>query len=117
MLPLSTLGVDSGRLPLAPCGPCGRETLAWLDVTDDGRELLRCTGCGEAVNELGLREAGERTVERLGYAFVDRKKKSKSASKLSGCGAKGVRSCGTGGCSSGGCSTGGGGGCGGGCGG
>ena len=120
-LQLASLGVDGGRLPLAHCGPCGRETLAWLDVDDAGLEHLRCTGCGTGVDERRLREAGERTVERLGYAFIDRKPRggasSRASSKLSGCGTRGVRSCGSGGCSSGSCGSGGSGGCGGGCGG
>lgn len=107
--PLTSLAVDHGALPVVDCAACGSRALVWLDVDDAGRDLERCLACNAPVDERRVRAAGERAIERMGYVFLDKKRKSKSAQKLSGCGAKGVKSCGTGGCSSGGCSTGGGG--------
>jgi uncharacterized membrane protein YgcG len=103
---LTALAFDKGELPVVRCGGCGRESLTWLDVGAEGHECLRCLSCDAAVDERRLRLVGERSVERLGYAFLDRLRRSPDAGKLSGCGANGVGSCG-GGCSGGGCSSGG----------
>jgi hypothetical protein len=109
---LTALSVDKGELPVVRCAACGQESLTWLDVDDDGRDCVRCLGCNAAADERHLRLVGERSVERLGYAFLDRVRRSPEASQLSGCGANGVGSCGSGGgCGSGG-SCGSGGGCG-----
>ena len=99
-----SLGVDKGALPVVDCAGCGRRSLTWLDPADDG-DVVRCLSCDRPVDAApGL--VGERTVERMGYAFIDRRRAG--STKLSGCGAKGARSCGSGGCSSGSCGSGGG---------
>ena len=105
--PLLNLSVDHGALPVVDCGACGQRALVYLDLGDDGSDIERCLACQAPVEPARIEQAGTRAVERMGYVFLDVKRKSKAAQKLSGCGARGVRSCGTGGCSSGSCGTGG----------
>jgi hypothetical protein len=103
---ITSLGLDTGALPVIDCTACGSRSLTWLDVGGES-DLLRCLSCDAAVDAGTITLEGRRSVERLGYVFLDDHRKSKKAAKLSGCGAGGVKSCGSGGCSSGGCSSGG----------
>jgi uncharacterized membrane protein YgcG len=106
---LTSLALDRGALPVVDCLSCHARSLVYLDVSGD-TDVQRCLSCHAAIDlaVAPVQKAGERTIERMGYVFLDRARKSKAAQKLSGCGAKGVKSCGTGGCSSGSCGTGGG---------
>lgn len=113
MSSLSALTVDRSTFPVVECVSCGQRALAWLDFDEAGAELLRCLGCGAPTPaDTPLARAGERAVEALGYVFIDKAKATASSTKLSGCGAAGIKSCGTscstgGGCSSGSCGSGG----------
>jgi len=116
MSALTSLSIDQASFPVLDCSACGTRGLAYLHVGEAGEESLRCLRCDAEVRQ-PLAKADRRSLETMGYVFLDRNRTSPKAAKLSGCGAKGVKSCGSGGCSSGSCGTGGGcssGGCGGG---
>ncbi len=90
---------------MVDCPGCGGRSLTWLDPAGDA-DVVRCLSCDHPVDG-ATALVGERTLERMGYVFLDTARKAGST-KLSGCGAKGVRGCGSGGCSSGSCGSGGG---------
>jgi hypothetical protein len=108
VITLTSLAHQQAAFPVLDCSGCGSRGLAYVDYTASGHELLRCLRCNASAPAQGVTLATHRAVEALGYVFLHRAKANPKASKLSGCGAKGVKSCGTGGCSSGSCGTGGG---------
>jgi len=99
---LTALTPDRGRVPLAWCATCDQRRPAWLDLSDDLAEHWRCTGCDTALVEADFSTVSERGLGRDGYVVRTPHRRPATPAKLSGCGTKGVKSCGSGGCSSGG---------------
>lgn len=80
---MATPVLDDVQLPLAACGPCGRDVVAYFDGDEAGVEIRRCVHCDTPL--LDWQNAGAVELEAAGYALIE------------------ARGCGNGGGCSGGC--------------